>query len=185
MNGGGAGGGGGYSVSGTLSKARGYGIEQGFSRVQAPGWFKPQRRAYLKDVSRLRGPNPYAGTDLGLDPNTLAMIPGGTRDMAAGAKEGAAQSINDIYAMPGGPGMGSYAHNAALSSMENEYAGSVAESAREAALADASLRRTDYDRRLAAGADVGQLARAFATQKFRKSNRQNDISGSVTGSYGA
>lgn len=171
----------GWSASGT--KSRTYGIEQGFNRVQAPKWFKPQRKAYLRDVSRLRGPSPYAGTDLGLDPDTLAMIPGGTRDMAAGAKEGAAQGINDIFAAPGGPGMGSYAHNAALAGLEGGYAASVAESAREAALADAALRRSDYDRRLAAGGAVGQLARAFSTEKFRKSNRVNAISGTV--SYGA
>jgi len=151
----------------SVSRERGTDISHGESKVITPKWYKPEKKAYLADIARLRTANPYAGSDLGLDPATLALMPGGARDMAAGAREGAVQSINETYAAPGGPGVGSYAHAGALAGLQGQYAASVADATREATLADATLRRSDYDRRLDAGAAARDLALAFAARRNR------------------
>jgi len=154
-------------VGWNVGRSWGSDISHDTSRVKTPKWFKPIRNAFASNVMRLQGASPYAGADLGYDPATLALMPGGARDMAAGAKRGALESVTDYYARPGAPGAGSFAHSAALAGVEGDYASTVAESAREAALSDALLRRQDMQTRLNAGMDAGNLARNFATTHGR------------------
>lgn len=168
------------SYGASVSKSRSQQVDRSESKVITPKWYKPERRAYLADIARLRTASPYAGADLGLDPNTLALLPGGARDMAAGAREGAEENINSAFAAPGGPGMGSYAHAGALAGLQGQYAASVADATREATLMDATLRRSDYDRRLDAGERARNLALAFAARRGRTRGSISSISASAS-----
>lgn len=158
-------------ISWSATHQQGQSYNTSTNKPVIPKWGKQAVLNYIADYGRLRSANPYAGSDLGLDQNTLSMMPGGTRDLAAGAKLGAEENINDTYAAPGGPGMGSFAHKAALAGLEGEYATSVADSARQAALADAELRRRDFAARLSTGQAIGGLARSFATTRNRQKQR--------------
>lgn len=169
-----------FSVSGNYQKGRGTSTSQ--TRVVMPKWGRAELKARLADTARLRGPNPYAGNDLGYDPATLALMPGGARDMAAGAVEGGREAIDDTYAAPGGPGMGSFAHKAALAGYQNAYAASVADASREAAVADAALRREDMRFRMGVGAENMNIARAFS--QVRNRARQKQVNWGVSAAYG-
>ena len=154
---------------------------QATSRLISPGWWKPQRKAWFSDVARLRGPDAYGGSDLGYDQNTLSMLPGGARDLSAGAAEGAVQDIQDAYAAPGGAGVGSYAQNAELAGAAESRASDIARAGREATLSDAGLRREDLQRRLSTGLDIGNLASAMSGR--RNNTRQYNTSWGLQAGY--
>lgn len=164
------------SIGGGVSRSS----TSGSQRVKAPGWFrKGVLPGYISDYQGLRGEDPYGGPGLGLGRETLELLPGGARDLAAGARTGSEQRIDTIYGSPGGPGAGSFAHRAAKAGLANQYAASTAEAGREAALEDARLSREDYERRLATGGQLADVARAFSTVRTRERSKKSNISGSV------
>ncbi len=152
----------------------------GATSVKMPGWGKKDLAAYLADVQRLRGPNPYAGDDLGLDPATLALLPGGARDMSSGAYRGAQESITDQYAQPGGAGIGSFAYQAAMAGLEGERAAEIARSTRDTVLSDQQLRRQDMATRIAAGQTTAGIARNFSGTSNRQRQSGSNWSAGVS-----
>lgn len=154
------------------------------TKIIPTAWAQRAIEGTEADYARLRGPSPYAGSDLGYDPATLAMIPGGERDLAAGALQGAEQGINDVFAAPGGPGTMSFAHKAALSGLRGDYAARVAESGRIAALTDAAVRREDMARRIGAGQSLIDLGRQYSEVRQKTKGRTYTGSGSVSAGAG-
>jgi len=172
------------SIGGGINKSRSNTVTHDENRVVVPKWGKPAIKEYIANLHALQGPAPYAQEGLGYDRATLSMLPGQANDLAAGAKLGAAESIQSTFARPGAPGTGSYAESAALGSLNNEYAARAAEAGRTTAIADASLRRADAERRLRFGLAAGNLARQFATTRGRQRRQFSTVGGQISASTG-
>lgn len=186
-------------ASGSASYSKSSSRTDSESRVVPTGWAQKGIEGVSRDYASLFGaptighgrnrapdPNyqgPFAGPNLGYDRHTLAMLPGGARDLAAGALEAGRQDIDDTYSMPGGPGVGSFAHRASLAGLRGRHTASVASAGRDAALADAAQRREDFDRRISVGQGLIGQGLGYATRKGTSRTVAREGSGSVSASY--